>query len=1027
MDSNKKYWKGLEELNRTPEFVEKNRHEFAEPIPIEEVLSGGGLSAKTPRRDFLKALGFGVGAVTLAACQKVPVHKSIPYLIKPEEITPGVANYYSSTFEGNAILVKTREGRPIKVEGNPNDLLSKGGLSAQAQASVLDLYDNGRVQEPMLNGNTTGWSQLDAFVKNELAAIKAGGKKIRIITSTVHSPSTLAVIADFITQYPAAKHTNYDAVSYTGIIQANQNSFGKAVLPHYNFDKADVILSFGADFLGTWISGEEFTRQYVQNRNAKSLEEKKMSRHIQFETGMSMTGTNADVRMPIKPSEEGLAIMNLYNALTGTTLPGSKKLTNANADKAIVLVAKELLAAKGKALVVAGSNDVAVQILVNAINSLLGSYGTTIDLDNPSRQYAGNDAELVEFVKEAKRGEVDAVFFLDANPAYDYYLANDVKEALKKVRLRVSFADHADETATLCNVVAPNHHYLESWGDDSAIEGYYTVLQPTINPVYNTRQAEQSLLQWSENPIKDYYSYVRNNWDVNLLAKGGLAGQAGWETLLQNGFIKAPAAAPGTYTFNLDLNAVAQTILTHAGQLVDGNKVELHLYQTVAMRDGKRANNPWLQELPDPVSKVTWDNFAAMSPSDIKKLGLEEFEVVKIDANGYTLSLPVLSQPGQAQGTVSVAVGYGRTQAGLVGNNVGKNAFPFSSFRNGTFQTSAPAVVTATGDIFPLSQTQTHHSFEGRNVIRETTFKEHIKNPAAGSGHEGEHEKYDLWEATNNDKQHERPVYDWVMAIDLNACTGCGACVVACSAENNIPVVGKEEVGRRREMHWIRIDRYYSYAKNGEAEADEETGMVTKEKQIDKLENFDNVTVVHQPMLCQHCDHAPCETVCPVLATVHSSEGLNQMAYNRCVGTRYCANNCPYKVRRFNWFNYWNDSRFDNYLSNEHTQLVLNPDVTTRFRGVMEKCSMCVQRIQAGKLKAKIEKRPLQDGEVKMACQQTCSANAIVFGNRNDPNSEVSKALKSERTYYVLEELNVQPGIGYQVKVRNTNSSELQA
>jgi MoCo/4Fe-4S cofactor protein with predicted Tat translocation signal len=1010
MDSNKKYWKGLEELNKTPEFVEKNKHEFAEPIPIEEILSGGGLSSKTPRRDFLKALGFGVGAVTLAACQKVPVHKSIPYLIKPEEVTPGVANYYSSTYEGSAILVKTREGRPIKVEGNPNDILSKGGLSAQAQASVLDLYDNNRIKDPMQNGSETGWAGVDTFVTSQLAAIAAAGKKIRIITSSLHSPSTEAVIAEFITKYPTAKHTNYDAVSYTGIIQANQNSFGKAVLPHYNFDKADVILSFGADFLGTWISGEEFTRQYVQNRNNKSLENKKMSRHIQFESGMSMTGTNADVRIPIKPSEEGIALINLYNAISGTTLPGSKKLTNANADKAIILVAKELQAAKGKALVVAGSNDVATQVLVNAINSLLGSYGTTIDLDNPSRQYAGNDAELVEFVNEAKRGEVGAVFFLDANPAYDYYNANDIKEALKKISLKVSFSDHADETTALCNIVAPNHHYLESWGDDSAIEGYYTVMQPTINPVYNTRQAEQSLLIWSDNAVKDYYTFVRNNWNTNLLAKGGLSGQAGWETLLQTGLIKVADVAPGTYTFNRDLNAVAQSIVNQSAKLAEGGKVELQIYQTVAMRDGKKSNNPWLQELPDPVSKVTWDNFAAMSPSDIKKMGLEEFEVVTIDANGYSISLPVLSQPGQAPGTVSIAVGYGRTAAGLVGNNVGKNAFPFHSFRNGTFQTTAAATVTATGDIFPLSQTQTHHSYEGRSVIRETSFKEYVKNPSSNSGKDGDHQKYSLWD------EYERPAYNWVMAIDLNACTGCGACVVACSAENNIPVVGKEEVGRRREMHWIRIDRYYSF----------KDGTVTKEKEIDKLENFDNVSVVHQPMLCQHCDHAPCETVCPVLATVHSSEGLNQMAYNRCVGTRYCANNCPYKVRRFNWFNYWNDSRFDNYLNNEHTQLVLNPDVTTRFRGVMEKCSMCIQRIQAGKLKAKIAKRPLKDGEVKVACQQTCSANAIVFGNANDPNSEVSKALKSERTYYVLEELNVQPGIGYQVKVRNT-SSELQA
>jgi MoCo/4Fe-4S cofactor protein with predicted Tat translocation signal len=1012
MDSNKKYWKGLEELNKTPEFVEKNKHEFAEPIPIEDVLTGGGLAGATPRRDFLKALGFGVGAVTLAACQKVPVHKSIPYLIKPEEITPGVANYYTSTYEGHAILVKTREGRPIKIEGNPNDLLSKGGVSAQAQASVLDLYDSNRLKSPMRDNSEYGWSQTDDFVKKELAAVKAGGKKIRIVSSTISSPSTSAVIADFIAQYPNSKHVVYDAVSYTGIIQANQNSFGKAVLPHYRFDKADVIVSFGADFLGTWISPAEFIRQYVQNRNNKSLEAKKMSRHIQFETGMSLTGTNADVRMPIKPSEEGIALVNLYNAISGTTLPGSKKLNNSNADKAIAIVAKELLAAKGKALVVAGSNDVATQILVNSINSLLGSYGNTIDLDGASRQYAGNDAGLVEVIGEMNRGEVDAVFFLNANPVYDYYKSKDVADGLKKVRLKVSFATYADETASLCNVIAPNHYYLESWGDDNAIEGYYTIQQPAINPVYDTRQAEQSLLLWSDNPVKEYYTYVRNNWDKNLMVKGGLSGQKGWETLLQTGFVKEAEKTAGTYTFAHDLNAVAQTIIDHSNQIAEGNKMELQLYQSVAMRDGKRANNPWLQELPDPVSKVTWDNFAALAPADMKKWGYVDGDLVKIDANSYSVTLPALSQPGQTQGTVSVAVGYGRTSAGPVGLNVGKNAFPFYSLRNGTFQASAPATLTATGDNSPLAQTQTHHSIEGRNsIIKETTFKEYLKNPASNSGKDEEHKTYSLWD------EYDHPAYNWVMAIDLNACTGCGACVVACSAENNVVVVGKEEVKRRREMHWIRIDRYYSFNDDGQ-------GGTTREKEIAKLEDLDNVRVVYQPMLCQHCDHAPCETVCPVLATVHSSEGLNHMAYNRCIGTRYCANNCPYKVRRFNWFNYWNDSRFDNYLQNEHTQLVLNPDVVTRFRGVMEKCSMCIQRIQAGKLKAKIEKRPLKDGDVKVACQQTCPANAIVFGNANDPNSEVSKALKSERTYYVLEELDVKPGIGYQTKVRNISEIE---
>ncbi len=1024
MDSNKKYWKGLEELNNTPEFVEKNKHEFAEPIPIEEVLESGGLLGKTPRRDFLKALGFGVGAVTLAACQKVPVHKSIPYLIKPEEITPGVANYYSSSYDGHAILVKTREGRPIKIEGNPNDLLSHGGLSGQAQASVLDLYDVNRLKNAMQDQADADWDQVDAFVKSELAAIKAGGKKIRIVSSTINSPSTLAVIADFVTAFPNTTHIVYDAVSYTGIIQANQASFGKAVVPHYRFDNADVIVSFGADFLGTWISPTEFMGQYVKGRNNKSLQGKKMSRHIQFEAGMSNTGSNADVRIPIKVSEEGVALVNLYNAIAGTTVAGSKKLSSAAADTALTIAAKELLAAKGKALVVSGSNDVATQTLVNSINSLLGSYGSTIDLDNVSKQYAGNDAVFVEFVEEMNRGEVDAVFFLNANPVYEYHNGNAIKAALKKVRLKVSFANHGgsgtsgvmgDETSSLCNIIAPNHYYLESWGDANPMEGYYTIVQPTINPVYNSRQAEQSLLIWSDNAVKDYYLYVRSTWDKSLLALGGLSGLKGWETLLQTGFVKVADKTPGTYTAAGNVAAATQSILSRSAELAGHgkNKVELQLFQSIALRDGKRANNPWLQELPDPVSKVTWDNFAAMSPTYAKKLGLEQGDIITIKVDNYSVDLPVLLQPGQAAGTISVAVGYGRTQAGPVGDNVGKNAYPFLSFRNGSFHGNAVATISKTGNSAEFAQTQTHHSYEGRNsIIRETTFTEYKKDPYSASGHGDDHKTYSLWD------EYERPTYNWMMAIDLNACTGCGACVVACSAENNVPVVGRDEVRRRREMHWIRIDRYYSFNDNG--------SLVTKEKEINQLSDatLDNVSVIYQPMLCQHCDHAPCETVCPVLATVHSSEGLNHMAYNRCIGTRYCANNCPYKVRRFNWFNYWNDARFDNYLQGEHTQLVLNPDVVTRFRGVMEKCSMCIQRIQAGKLKAKMEKRSVKDGDIKVACQQTCPTNAIIFGNANDPNSELSKALKSERTYYVLEELNVQPGIGYQVKVRNRTELE---
>jgi Fe-S-cluster-containing dehydrogenase component len=869
---------------------------------------------------------------------------------------------------------------------------------------VLDLYDVSKLKAPVLKNDETTWAKVDAYVTAELAKAKASGKKIRIITSSVNSPSTKAVVTDFTAAYPATKHIQYDAVSYTGIIKANENSFGKAVLPKYNFDKADLIVSFAADFLGTWISGEEFTAQYVSNRNNASLAKGKMSRHFQFETGMSMTGTNADTRVPVKLSEQGPALITLYNEVTGGNLAGGGLPNNVTADKALKLVAKELIQQKGKALVVCGSNDVSTQILVNAINSAIGSYGTTIDLDNPSKRYSGNDAEFAEFLNEMNRGEVAAVFFLGSNPAYDVVNSKAFTEGLAKVPLKISFSDRKDETSSLCDVIATNQNYLEAWGDANIYEGVYSVIQPTINPVFNSRQAEQSLLIWSNAPVKDYYQYVRNNWEKNILPAMGKT----WNELLQTGILTTAAKPAGTYTFNLSLAAVAPSVVNSSKALA--KDIELQVYESVGMRDGRYANNAYLQELPDPVSKVTWDNYVAIAPRYAEKLGLKEFDVVEVKgSNGYSITLPVLFQPGQAQGTASIALGYGRAKSGKVGDGVGKNAYPFLTFANGTLQYATTVSITKTGDTYELAQTQTHHSFEGRNIIREATFKEYVKNPGAGTGKNEEgHKTYDLWD------KYEKPGNNWVMAIDLNACTGCGSCIVACNVENNIPIVGRDEVRRRREMHWIRIDRYYSFEDGDKS--------VSKEKEINKMTDLDHVTVVHQPMLCQHCDHAPCETVCPVLATVHSSDGLNMMAYNRCVGTRYCANNCPYKVRRFNWFNYWNDSRFDNYLNNEFTQLVLNPDVTTRSRGVMEKCSMCIQRIQAGKLSAKMEKRPLKDGDIKMACQQVCSANAIIFGDGNDPESEVSKALRSERVYYVLEEINTQPGIGYMTKIRNTDS-----
>ncbi|MFB2119572.1 TAT-variant-translocated molybdopterin oxidoreductase [Parapedobacter sp. 2B3] len=1001
MDSNKKYWKGLEELQQTPAFVAKSKGEFAEPIPVEDVLNEAGLSTRTPRRDFLKALGFGVGAVTLAACNRTPVHKAVPYLIKPEEVTPGIPNFYASSYKGQSVLVRTREGRPILLEANPAAVGLNCGTDAATQASVLDLYDQSKLKGPKFEGTDISWDALDTHVVTALGAASAAGKQIRILSSTINSPSTIAAIARFTEKYPTTKLVEVDAVSYSGIIKANEASFGKAVVPNYRFDNADVIVSVAADFLGTWLNGEEHTQQYITNRDYKSLKKGKMSRHIQFEGGMSLTGTNADVRIAIKPSEEGPLLIALYNAVAGESLPGALG-GNPKAQTALKLVAQELLQARGRAVVVSGSNDVAIQTLTNALNVALQSYGNTIDLDNPSHQYKGSDEAFEAFLAEAGRGEVDVAFFLNTNPVYEYAKADAVADALGKIKFKLSFADREDETASELEAIAPNHNFLESWGDAHPRGGYYTIVQPTINPVYNTRQAEQSLLLWAGDKT-DYYTFVKDNWEQQILAGSSKT----WKDVLQTGFeFKGDQPASAYSADTAALGAVAQAIVAQSKTLA--KDVEVQLYQSVALKDGKQANNAYLQEMPDPVSKVTWDNYAALNPKFAETLGLGENSLVTVEGeNGYTVTLPVLMQPGQAMGTVSIAVGYGRTKAGKAGNGVGKNAYPFVKLQNGTMQYNTTAKLTKAGGSYELAQTQTHHTIEGRNIIRETSFAKYQENPAHNAGRWTDtHKTYDLW------NKYEQPGHKWVMAIDLNACTGCGSCIVACNLENNIPVVGRDEVRRRREMHWIRIDRYYSIEQDGRA--------YTEEDEIRHLDDLESVSVVHQPMMCQHCEHAPCETVCPVLATVHSSEGLNHMAYNRCFGTRYCANNCPYKVRRFNWFNYWNDSRFDNYLNNEFTHLVLNPDVVSRSRGVMEKCSMCIQRIQAGKLQAKIEKRPLKDGDIKLACSSACSANAIIFGDANDPESEVSKALNNERVYYVLEEINVQPGIGYMTKVRNT-------
>ncbi|MBK6443980.1 MAG: TAT-variant-translocated molybdopterin oxidoreductase [Bacteroidetes bacterium] len=1013
----KKYWKGVEELRNDAEFVRLKNNEFYENLPLDQVIEKKAQDVNTtPRRDFLKFLGFSVAAASLAACE-APVRKTIPYLIRPDQITPGIANWYASSyFDGYdycSVIVKTREGRPIKLEGNPLNAVTKGGVNARVQASILSLYDDARYKTPISGGNPSSWDVTDKAIIEKLTAIAAKGGKIRILSSTIISPSTKKVIADFAAKYPTTKHVVYDSVSASAMRQANQESFGLNVIPSYNFDKANVIVALDADFLVNWISPVEHARQYAETRKLNGGK-KSMSRHIQVESALSVTGSNADLRIPVKPSQQGAVAANLYNAVaagTGASAIAASAL-DAETAKKIASVAKELLENKGKSLVVCGVNNTAIQNVVNGINSLLDNYGTTIDLDNANHLRQGSDTDLTAFLDELNKGEVAAVFVYNSNPVYTLPNGAAFAEALtKKVELSVSFSDRPDETSAVCNYVSPDHHAFESWSDAEPRTGIYSVGQPTIAPLFSTRQAEESLLVWSGNPT-NFHDYMAAYWSSAIFSKTS----GSWNKVLQDGVFELPAAVTKNYKTSANLNTSAEAI----GKM-SASGFELVIYEKVGLGNGQQANNPWLQELPDPISKVTWDNYIAVSPKDAREKGWKQGNVVTVKAGTISVKAPVVIQPGQAFGTASLAIGYGRTVAGRVADNRGVNAYPFTSLTGGNINMSVGGVdIQKTADEdYMLAATQTHHTMMGRAIVKETSLAEYIKDPKAGNEDElltikvgkGEEVKkkagdLNLWGDFDNGNHH------WGMSIDLNSCIGCGACVVACTAENNVSVVGKDEVNRSREMHWIRIDRYYS------SDADPKEG---ESGDIKKMEDpSDMPRVVFQPVMCQHCAHAPCETVCPVIATSHSSEGLNQMTYNRCVGTRYCANNCPYKVRRFNWFRYTDNPQFDFNMNNDLGKMVLNPDVVVRSRGVMEKCSMCVQRLQDGKLTAKKEGRKLVDGEVKTACAQSCPTHAITFGDYNIPDSELNKMWNpDERSYHLLGELNVQPNVYYQTKVRN--------
>ncbi|MFT5336823.1 MAG: MoCo/4Fe-4S cofactor protein with predicted Tat translocation signal [Luteibaculaceae bacterium] len=1055
MGSNKSYWTGLEELHQTEEFKQAQENEFAPEVSIDEFLGDSGLgSATTGRRDFLKFLGFSLSAATLAACE-APVIKSIPYVNKPEDITPGVANWYSSTFyDGNDfanILVKTREGRPIYIKGNSSYGWTGGAINARINSSVLPLYDSARLQGPFKGGAATSWETADAEIAGSLTKIKAKGGKVVVLSNTIASPSTQAAIDAFkvsITEENGQfSHVQYDAVSYKAIRTAHDNLFGTAVIPTHDFSKAKAVVSVGADFLGSWLTGNLFTKQFAATRRP---EMGSMSKHFQFETQMSVTGSNADFRTLVNPSDEGKVLVALYNHIAKWAGVAAVASVPAEWATKTEKAAKALWSAKGASLVVAGSNNADLQTVAAGINRMLENYGSTLDLAKPMNLFKGDEAELEGLIKEMNAGKVDGVILYGVNPAYNTPWADAFAKGMAKVGLSVAFSAYADETATKAQYILPDSHYLESWNDLSPVVGEYALTQPVINNLYDTRQAQQTLLNWSGNNTT-YLEFIQSNWEEKLGA-WGMFSKDFWNQLVHNGSYTSTESVVGGEFSDAALSAAGQGAIS-----TKASGMELVMYQKTGVGTGNQVNNPWLQELPDPITKVTWDNYVTMAPKDVAEMGLNQHigerlpaSLVKVTVNGIALELPVFPTPGQKPGTVGVALGYGRGangekigksafQTGEYGGHltdengnpvtIGKNAYPMVTMVDGHAQYHGSVTVEKVEGEYPLACTQTHHTLMGRDsIVRETSLNvfnassKDVYNPAHTlKVHEGHDivdkdiKDVDLWE------QHpvENVGHRWGLSIDLSTCTGCSACITACHSENNVPVVGKDEVRRSRDMHWLRLDRYFS----SEEDAVKADGGDFDYDLMEVPE--DNPKVVHMPMMCQHCNHAPCETVCPVAATTHSNEGLNQMTYNRCIGTRYCANNCPYKVRRFNWFNYTAYKKFTevNPSQDDMSRLVLNPDVVVRTRGVMEKCSMCVQKIQAGKLDAKKAGEPVQDGAIQTACAESCPTNAIVFGDLNDKKTENAKRAFGDRGYNAIEEVGTRPNVYYMVKVRNTEKA----
>ena len=970
--NNPHFWRSLDELADTPEFRDHLENEFPH--------GANDPGASLDRRELLKVMAASAAFAGLTGCTKLPTQQIVPYVRQPEQIVPGKPLFYATavTLGGIAsgILVESHMARPTKVEGNPDHPASLGATDAFAQASILGLYDPDRSRAEVHDGRVGSWTEF----QNELTATlagetKSGGAGIRLLTATITSPSLGAQTGAFLKTYPSAKWHQYESVGRDNVREGTKLAFGEIVNPVYRVERADVILSLDSELLTGGPGSVRYSREFARKRRVEDGQSK-MARLYAVESTPTNTGAMADHRLRMRASEIESFARALAKEL-GLNVAAGPALSSSVPPEWIPALARDLKQHAGASLVVTGDHQPpGVHALVYAINQALGNFDKTIYFTQPIEQSPANQWQsIAELAADIRAGKVTTLLILGGNPAYDAPADLGLRDLLPKVNFSARLGLYEDETSALCHWHIPQAHSLESWGDARAYDGTISLIQPLIAPLYGGKSELDMLALLNGQAGKLPHDILREYWQAQQTGPSG-AGNAGftafWEKTLRDGVMAGTAFPPKQVTLKSGIGSEAAAAAQQG--------LEIIFKPDPAMWDGRFANNGWLQELPKPLTRLTWDSVAMMSPRTAERLGLKSEDAVELKYQGRSIVAPAWVMPGHADESVTVFLGYGRTRAGRVGTGAGFDAGWIRPSL--TPWIGAGLEIRRTGRKWALAATQTHNSMEGRELVRVATLDEYRKNPQFAQA-DAEKNPLSLYPEVKYEG------YSWGMAIDLNACTGCSACVVACQAENNIAVVGKREVMIGREMHWIRIDRYFEGDMN-------------------------DPRTYHEPVVCMHCEDAPCEVVCPVAATVHSSEGLNEMIYNRCVGTRYCSNNCPYKVRRFN-YRLYSDWETPSLFG------MRNPNVSVRSRGVMEKCSYCVQRISAVKIEAEKEDRTVRDGEIVTACQQSCPSEAIVFGNINDPESAVSKLKKKNLNYGLLEELNTRPRTTYQARLRNPN------